>query len=607
MTDSQSPLHFSKDNKEVSPYSLPLTSTSLLHVSTADDTSPSLLPLTPSAPSHLWQQYNTKFYYPQQQPNMYFNNSVEDDEKISSIIPDKTNTPENCSLFYGTEYPVMDDRQTSKYTNNSGALSCYYNPSSSYQANSSYSIDSLESAYTSQHINNLDKSEQQHQLSTINPNSSFINRRAYINSKPPYSYISLITLALTSSENKMSTLNDIYQFIMDRYPFYRQNQQRWQNSIRHSLSFNDCFVKVSRQVDKPGKGSYWALHPDSHNMFENGCFLRRQKRFKCPKKEALRRLIKNSSHDSSDNKASKKYSKNESKSENETENKCAMKNNRNGRNNDQDSNDAPEISIKSFEKNSKSSKFKLTKVSTHDESSKKGFVSVNSSTSIPSNSSFTSSKDEKYSTSSQHFTALEPSKSSESQYPLYRRSQFLPLPPSHFGSSLFPADKSPSSSFAFQKPFDSQAPSFSSVTPSSYNYVTNFNDPSTISHSPFFSLYYPTSASSYPPNHQTFSSYHNFQNQHSTPTTSQSSFPFSIKQIIDPNKSSSDDSKLNTDDCFNNYNQFVSYEKLPTKSYEYLLENSSENLPSSSECFQQQSYTQPYQQQAAYHQLFWNS
>jgi hypothetical protein len=29
-----------------------------------------------------------------------------------------------------------------------------------------------------------------------------------------------------------------------------------------------------------GKGSYWMLHPDSHNMFENGSFLRRRRRFK---------------------------------------------------------------------------------------------------------------------------------------------------------------------------------------------------------------------------------------------------------------------------------------------------------------------------------------
>lgn len=109
-------------------------------------------------------------------------------------------------------------------------------------------------------------------------------RRSYTHTKPPYSYISLITMAIQQSGSKMLTLNEIYQWIMDLFPFYRQNQQRWQNSIRHSLSFNDCFIKVPRLPDKPGKGSFWALHPDSGNMFENGCYLRRQKRFKCGKK-----------------------------------------------------------------------------------------------------------------------------------------------------------------------------------------------------------------------------------------------------------------------------------------------------------------------------------
>lgn len=110
-------------------------------------------------------------------------------------------------------------------------------------------------------------------------------RRSYTHAKPPYSYISLITMAIQNSPTKMLTLSEIYQFIMDLFPFYRQNQQRWQNSIRHSLSFNDCFVKVPRTPDKPGKGSFWALHPESGNMFENGCYLRRQKRFKCDAKK----------------------------------------------------------------------------------------------------------------------------------------------------------------------------------------------------------------------------------------------------------------------------------------------------------------------------------
>ena len=99
-------------------------------------------------------------------------------------------------------------------------------------------------------------------------------------------------MCVQSSPLKMCTLCEIYQFIMDQFPFYRQAQQRWQNSIRHSLSFNDCFVKVSRSSDRPGKGSYWTLHPDSHSMFDNGCYLRRQKRFKCPKKEAMRQAHK---------------------------------------------------------------------------------------------------------------------------------------------------------------------------------------------------------------------------------------------------------------------------------------------------------------------------
>jgi len=46
--------------------------------------------------------------------------------------------------------------------------------------------------------------------------------------------------------------------------------------------------EVARSSDRPGKGSYWTLHPESSGMFDNGCFLRRQRRFRCPRKEALR-------------------------------------------------------------------------------------------------------------------------------------------------------------------------------------------------------------------------------------------------------------------------------------------------------------------------------
>ncbi|KAM8865027.1 forkhead box protein B2 [Synchiropus picturatus] len=112
-------------------------------------------------------------------------------------------------------------------------------------------------------------------------------KNSYSDQKPPYSYISLTAMAIQNSAEKMLPLSDIYKFIMDRFPYYRENTQRWQNSLRHNLSFNDCFIKIPRRPDQPGKGSFWALHPDCGDMFENGSFLRRRKRFKVLRAEHL--------------------------------------------------------------------------------------------------------------------------------------------------------------------------------------------------------------------------------------------------------------------------------------------------------------------------------
>ena len=79
--------------------------------------------------------------------------------------------------------------------------------------------------------------------------------------KPPYSYASLIRLAILNSPGQKATLSDIYKWIQEHFLYYKnQVNLGWKNSIRHNLSLNKCFMKVARSRHDPGKGCYWAIN-----------------------------------------------------------------------------------------------------------------------------------------------------------------------------------------------------------------------------------------------------------------------------------------------------------------------------------------------------------
>ncbi|XP_012494366.1 PREDICTED: forkhead box L1-like [Propithecus coquereli] len=109
--------------------------------------------------------------------------------------------------------------------------------------------------------------------------------------RPAYSYIALIAMAIQQSPAGRVTLSGIYDFIMRKFPYYRANQRAWQNSIRHNLSLNSCFVKVPRtEGHEKGKGNYWTFAGGCESLldlFENGNYRRRRRR-RGPKREGLR-------------------------------------------------------------------------------------------------------------------------------------------------------------------------------------------------------------------------------------------------------------------------------------------------------------------------------
>ncbi|CAB3375455.1 Hypothetical predicted protein [Cloeon dipterum] len=74
-----------------------------------------------------------------------------------------------------------------------------------------------------------------------------------------HSYISLMKMAILSSSTKKMALREIYQFLKEKHNFSDHDKDCWQNTVRHTLSSNSCFVREKRPI---GSGSDWTLNLD---------------------------------------------------------------------------------------------------------------------------------------------------------------------------------------------------------------------------------------------------------------------------------------------------------------------------------------------------------
>ncbi|KAM6467491.1 forkhead box protein N3 isoform 2-T8 [Liasis olivaceus] len=83
------------------------------------------------------------------------------------------------------------------------------------------------------------------------------------NCKPPYSFSCLIFMAIEDSPNKRLPVKDIYNWILEHFPYFANAPTGWKNSVRHNLSLNKCFKKVDKDRSQSiGKGSLWCIDPE---------------------------------------------------------------------------------------------------------------------------------------------------------------------------------------------------------------------------------------------------------------------------------------------------------------------------------------------------------
>lgn len=81
----------------------------------------------------------------------------------------------------------------------------------------------------------------------------------------------LICKAIRAINKEKVQLAEVYSKITSSYAYYaaRPNETGWKNSVRHNLTMNKCFIKISRAEGESGKGGYWMID-EAHAQAELG-------------------------------------------------------------------------------------------------------------------------------------------------------------------------------------------------------------------------------------------------------------------------------------------------------------------------------------------------
>ncbi|XP_023289795.1 forkhead box protein N3 isoform X2 [Orussus abietinus] len=183
--------------------------------------------------------------------NALNNNVCEDSADLSENTNSVSSLDENYS-------PESNGKSSSSSTQGQ----CYQNNGRGYQKSSQNLQESIKSHYDTAQSNQAKISLSNNNLPVSNrnkhPTHIPYDPHLHRNSKPPYSFSCLIFMAIEDSPVKALPVKEVYAWILDHFPYFRNAPTGWKNSVRHNLSLNKCFRKVEKAPNL-GKGSLWMV------------------------------------------------------------------------------------------------------------------------------------------------------------------------------------------------------------------------------------------------------------------------------------------------------------------------------------------------------------